>query len=586
MTYNILAINPGHNGAAALVSDGKLVGYIEEERITRLKYDGNPFRAIEYFAKKYIINELVICGTQPQGANQKMPWTNEDPYTCYLRKIQGPDLKFTTMNIGSQHHMLHAASAFYNSGFDTATALIVDGSGSYFNIEGLPAGFEAETIFECSYPNNFKVIHKNFGTNDAVSFKNNMVTTSNAVTVVKAYEAVTNYLGFGFIEAGKTMGLSSYGNKNDSVPELIDENNRGNRKVFLPSYPAGAYIDCVMNEEFLKDKDTANDWHNDHTKVTQFDKDVAWKIQNDSQEAIARLIEKSYELSGNKNIVISGGYGLNCVANYFYLERFPHLNIFVDPISHDGGSTIGAAKMMWYMNQYASKTTDEEVSSDEEVLYEKDPLTTLYLGTEPDYDLSIFDEDEFEITDASKKDIAKLISEENIVSLFNGRAEGGPRALGNRSILFDPRVQNGKDIVNVVKGREWFRPFAGSCLKEKANEWFDMRNLEESPFMMYAVDVLSDKLGTIPSITHVDATCRIQTVTSEQNEHYYELIKEFDDITGVPILFNTSFNLAGDPLVDTLEDAKNTLLRSQLKYLYVPELNKLITKKDNVESTS
>ena len=120
-------------------------------------------------------------------------------------------------------------------------------------------------------------------------------------------------------------------------------------------------------------------------------------------------------------------------------------------------------------------------------------------------------------------------------------------------------------------------------MKEKANEWFDMRNLEESPFMMYAVDVLSDKLGTIPSITHVDATCRIQTVTSEQNEHYYELIKEFDNITGVPILFNTSFNLAGDPLVDTLEDAKTTLLRSQLKYLYIPELNRLITKKISEE---
>ena len=577
MTYNILAINPGHNGAAALVSDGKLVGYIEEERITRMKYDGNPFRAIDYFAKKYFIHELVLCGTQPAENIQKMPWTGEDPYLCYLRKLQGTDVKINTVCMGHQHHLLHAASAFYNSGFETATALIVDGSGSHFTYEGLPPGFEAETIFDCSYPNEFKILYKNFGTNNPVAFENNMVTVSNAVTVVKAYEAVTEHLGFGFIEAGKTMGLSSYGQFNDSIPELIGENNRGNREMFIPSYPAGAYLDVVKNKQFQIDQEHAKDWHNDPSKVTQLDKDLAWKIQNDSQEAVARLIQQSYDLTGNKNIVIAGGYGLNCVANYFYLERFPDFNIYIDPISHDGGSTIGAAKMMWYMNRTANTPEGEEV------VYEKDPMTTLYLGTEPEYDLGVFSEDEFEISDASTQDIAQLISEENIVSLFNGRAEGGPRALGNRSILFDPRVQNGKDIVNVVKGREWFRPFAGSCLKEKANEWFDMRNLEESPFMMYAVDVLSDKLGTVPSITHVDGTCRIQTVTSEQNKHYYELIKEFDKITGVPILFNTSFNLAGDPLVDTLEDAKNTLLRSQLKYLYVPELGKLITKKVSEE---
>ena len=175
--------------------------------------------------------------------------------------------------------------------------------------------------------------------------------------------------------------------------------------------------------------------------------------------------------------------------------------------------------------------------------------------------------------------VAKLISERNIVTIFQGRSEAGPRALGNRSILYDPTDPNGKDYVNKVKKREWFRPFAGTVLLEKANKWFDMAGLEESPFMMYAMDVWPDKQEKIKAITHVDGTCRIQTVTEEQNPHYYKLIQEFEKITGVPILFNTSFNLAGDPLVETIEDALETMLRSEMKYMYVPELEMLLEKK-------
>ena len=175
--------------------------------------------------------------------------------------------------------------------------------------------------------------------------------------------------------------------------------------------------------------------------------------------------------------------------------------------------------------------------------------------------------------------VAKLISKRNIVTIFQGRSEAGPRALGNRSILYDPTDPNGKDFVNIVKKREWFRPFAGTVLLEKAHEYFDMAGLKESPFMMYAMDVWPDKQKIIPAITHVDGTCRIQTVTEEQNPHYYKLIQEFEKITGVPILFNTSFNLAGDPLVETIEDALETMLKSEMKYMYVPELEMLLEKK-------
>ena len=201
-------------------------------------------------------------------------------------------------------------------------------------------------------------------------------------------------------------------------------------------------------------------------------------------------------------------------------------------------------------------------------------MKNLYKGRSLQYEYELLeDENEYE---ASLKDIANLISKGNIVAIAQGRSEIGPRALGNRSILFDPRIKNGKDIVNRVKKREHFRPFAGTILLEHARDWFDMDRLEESPFMSYAIDVLPDKIDIIPSIVHEDGTCRIQTVTREQNKNYYDLIFEFYKLTGVPILFNTSFNLAGDTMVDTIEDGLMTLRNSELEYMYLPDIDTLI----------
>ena len=169
-----------------------------------------------------------------------------------------------------------------------------------------------------------------------------------------------------------------------------------------------------------------------------------------------------------------------------------------------------------------------------------------------------------------------LITNKNIVALFQGRSEAGPRALGNRSLLYDPRDPDGKDHVNKLKRREFFRPFAGSILKEHVHEWFDLRGMEDTPFMMYAVNCQPGIEEKIPAIIHVDKTCRIQTVTKQQNNHYYNIINEFYQQTGCPIIFNTSFNLGGEPLVETLEDAMKTLSNSGLEYLYLPEYNKLI----------
>ena len=552
---NILAINPGHNGAAALLVDGELKFYIEEERLSRRKYDGNPYRGI-LEAIKYGVDVLILGGTSEQFP--KLPWTGEDPYSALVKKFN-PNLKI--VNVGGSHHLGHAAGAFYNSGFEDAVAVIVDGAGTKRELKVddnfTNPGFETETIFDCDYEEGFKTLYTSYGgnydTRRVVGVEGEM---DSAVTLVKAYDAVSEYLGFGFVEAGKTMGLAPYGKRSENIPPLF-VGGRGNKNVFLPSYPAGAYVDHTRFE-YLTIREDPRAWHSDSSKVTEAAKNLAWAVQEETQTLVGDLIEKAVDMSGKKNVVIAGGYGLNCVANYYYKKRFPDLNIYVDPISHDGGTAIGLAKLIHY-----DMTKDKTIR----------PLDTLYLGPERE---ESYDFGDIETTDVTPADVAKLIADKNIVALHQGRSEAGPRALGNRSILYDPTDPKGKDTVNKVKGREWFRPFAGSMLKEYFEEWFDTYGMEETPFMMYAMDFKTEKHGEVPAITHVDGTCRIQTVTREQNEAYYDLIEEFRKITGVPILFNTSFNLAGEPLVETLDDAMRTIKNSDINYLYLPELGKLV----------
>ena len=196
-------------------------------------------------------------------------------------------------------------------------------------------------------------------------------------------------------------------------------------------------------------------------------------------------------------------------------------------------------------------------------------IDSLYLG--PEYDLSPHIEGET----VNTMQVAKLLEQQKIVAVFQGRSEAGPRALGNRSILYDPRDPNGKDRINQVKHRESFRPFAGSVLLPHAHEWFDMAGLDESPFMMYALDALPHTHHKIPAILHVDNTCRVQTVSLHNNANYYQLIDSFYQLTDVPILFNTSFNLAGEPLVETPEDDIECFECSEIDYLYFPEVQKL-----------
>lgn len=516
----VAGISTGHNASTCLLKNGELVFYIEEERLTRKKYDDYPFLSIDEILK--YTNRLDYLAVSNNTDYQD----DINPFIIYSFKkklIQKPEQVFFLTDEQEQHHLYHASNAFYASGFDQSVCVVVDALGTYKKNNDVE-GWEVESLYHATYPANFKPIVKNLFNYEDKCLEHSSETFSvfNKPSVGSLYSGVSVAFGFSNLDCGKVMGLSSYGN--NFIDIKYKESN-------IPSVAKIQNIDQYSKE------------------------DISYTVQKYSQQYCLDLIKLGIEKTGCKNVTISGGYGLNCVANYYYKKHLPKdINLYVDPISNDGGLSIGVAKYA-YHKIYNDNTIRKQIS--------------LYTGTNKS--------DKIEGKSVSYSDIVSLLISGQIVAIYQGRSEAGPRALGNRSILFDPRIINGKDIVNKVKGREYFRPFAGSILKEDCQEWFDMAGLDESPFMMYAVDVKQDKKHLIPSVVHVDDTCRVQTVTQEQNYHFYNLIKEFKNQTEVPLLFNTSFNLAGDPLVETIEDAIDTLKRSDIKYLYLPEYQKLIT---------
>jgi len=591
----IAGIARGHNAGVCLLKDGEIVFSIEEERLSRQKYDGGPLasmvKILDYTDK---LDYLVVAHTQSlKETAPRVDYTGDDIYTGLARKLglinrkDNPYEHSQVIDLSFVHHKLHAACAFYRSGFKEAVGVIVDGAGTFvpLNYGGeTVVGYETETIFSCNYPADFKTLFKHLGVREGKihsinpKFDSSMYNEdgthechiTDTAGITKVYEAVTEFCGFSSIEAGKTMGLFPYGKPNDKIPQLFMNDGKrptSNRNAIIPNYPNGAFVNLFAYSE-LEDSENSRQENVDLTTLPSR-RDLAYACQTQTQEQVTNLIRKAVEMTGQKNVVVSGGYGLNCVANYHYLEALKDegINLYVEPVSNDAGTAMGAALYV-----HRNLTQDTTVNNDIK--------ETLYLG--PKYDISMDDikklaeEYDAEVTETTSEAVANLIADRNIVSLFQGRSENGPRALGNRSILYDPRDPDGKDFVNNVKHREYFRPFAGSVLQDDVHDWFDLRGMEESPSMMYAVNVKAGKETQIPCIIHVDGTCRIQSVTQETNPHYYELIKHFKDITQIPMVFNTSFNLGGDPLVETLEDAFETLKRSKIEYLYLPETGALV----------
>ena len=607
MTQWIGAITRGHNGGAVLLKDGEIVFAIEEERLSRRKYDGGPFAAMVKF-KEFTdkLDYLVVAHTQPLEESSRVDFSGGDIYTGLARKlglIDGKDSAYDqnfkhrqVIDLSHIHHKLHAACAFYRSGVESATAVIVDGAGTFipmninsgtFNEEFMT--WECESVFSCNYPDDFKTLYKHQGGNGPYPGTHitqipsdregeegfHELVLDDSAGIVKAYEAVTQYCGFQPIEAGKTMGLAPYGKPNTNIPAIYTDGSGGkwrtaDRNVIIPTYPNAALVNDGKYDYLY----TSTDLQNSKVDLTTLEnrRDLAYAIQDESQQEVLKLIFKAVERTGNKNVVLSGGYALNCVANYWYLDKLnkEDIKLYVEPVSSDAGTAIGAALLL-----YHQLTKDKKVRSYTETIYEG----FKYHLTLNDID-NIAEKYGATTSDVDHKKVVEIIRDKNIVALWQDRSENGPRALGNRSLLFDPTIEDGKDHVNRVKRREYFRPFAGTIMLDHADEWFDMRGLEQSPHMMYAMNCKDGVAEKIPSIIHVDGTCRIQTVTQEQNKHYYDIIKEFYDQSGVPIIFNTSFNLGGEPLVETLDDAVRTLYNSEIEYLYLPEFGKLVEMKN------
>lgn len=536
-------ISPAHDSSVCIYEDGKISAFYKEERLTRKKRDRDPIRSVEAAFEKSPGNIDVFSYCAPQDSAASL-----DYFTKMVEKYAKVG---NVANFGQQHHLQHASLAFYNSGFSEAAVVVIDRNGS--DIEHWAR--ESETIFYATYPDQFQTVYKNYWvTNTLAHPKIKQLQNDNpecemearsTCGIVKVYEAATTLIKQDILENGKTMGLAAYGMPDDSFPNLfLNGTNIAISEYFsmLPDYST-AYHD-------LQDISIENVTPENYQVYADF----AWQVQKQTQEAASYLIEKAIQKTGSKNIVISGGYGLNVVANNYYIKKFPGINFFFEPLSDDSGNSIGGAMMSYRMftkdtNIYPMSHTFIHGKN-----HNLDDISGNYIDIEGVCDLLI-----------NKKSVA----------VFNGMAEGGPRALGNRSILFDPRLPNSKELINIVKKREWYRPFAAMVLEEDADLYFKMLGVKSSPYMTVSFDVKDITKELFPGIVHIDNTCRIQTVSLE-NKLIYDLLQTFKKKTGHGVLLNTSFNLAGEALVETPDDAIKTLQNSELDFVWFPEVNKII----------
>jgi len=544
----ILGINRGHNSSVSLIKGNELLFHIENERLSNIKYDEFAFNAINKIVD-YVdyIDYLAVAGVHP--VQRAEMFESLDYYSELILRLGKSFYNhgFELYDFSNEHHKLHAACAFYNSGFDTALCIIKDGMGSEYPIndkrflEGT-YGRELSSSFIASYPNDFKVVRKHIGVNFSLPsskyYISEGVFLSNSFSEGLAFQKTAKLFNFHELDAGKVMGMSSFGTK-------------GKFQI---------YKDGVLNTDIFQYKN--NDLKEGFINVsglTEFEQqaDFARDLQEDIQQCVLEEILDELSKTRQKNLCLSGGFFLNCVANYHILKSLPSdVNVYIEPLSSDAGTSLGAALII--------------ANSLNQIQQEQ---KSIYYG--PTYKVVVKTDNQV-IDSVTSEQVADLIAKGNIVAMFQGRSEAGPRALGNRSILYDPRDPKGKDKVNTVKKREWFRPFAATVLKENASEWFDLYSLNESLFMMYAVDAKQDKKHLIPAVLHVDDTCRIQTLTKTNNLEFYKVIEQFKKITGIPMVLNTSFNLAGDCINETVEQAINTLNNSQIDYLYLPEHKLLI----------
>lgn len=533
----ILGITPFHDSSACLYEDRKIISFYKEERLTRVKRDSIPILSIQKIVDDdaYRLKNLDFLAWAP-------PKAQEDSLFFFKNYIEKYNKNVTTLDFSSHHHMMHASLAFYNSGFDECAVIVVDRNGSFLG----DSCRESESIFYCSYPDNIIPVYKNYWalTNSAhldveENKKNNKdceFTVNGMYGIVKVYETATSLIMQHALENGKTMGLAAYGNAN--YKKLFHYGN-------MP-------IDSLMGHEHIYDEYAATNLELQNLstkKITEKNYKIyanyAKSVQVQTQDAVCFLIEKAIKKLNINKICITGGYGLNVVANYFYTKKFPNIKFYFEPIADDTGVSIGAS-MFTYRNITKDKT-NTKINN------------TFFHGNNKN----------LKYKNNSHKEIAKLLLDNKSVGVFYGQAEAGPRALGNRSILFNATNKNAKNIVNLIKQREWYRPFAASVLLEDFNKYFITNGLKDSPFMTVSFPVKKKWIKKIPGVVHIDNTCRVQTV-DKNIPHLYALLSEIKKNTGIGLILNTSFNLAGESLVETKDEAIEVLKKSTLDCVWFP----------------
>ena len=542
-----------HDSAAALLRDGEVVAACQEERLSRKKHDsGFPSRAVKYVLKEAgigpadldavgfydkpllkferMLSTYVATFPRSFGSFRKaMPlWIHEKLWMPSLirkelRPYKGPILF-------AEHHMSHAASCFLVSPFEEAAILTVDGVGEWATASfGVGRGTDITLFKEIRFPHSLGLL----------------------------YSAFTYYLGFKVNSAEyKVMGLAPYGKPvhyDRIMSDMVHLNDDGSFKLNMKyfSYDYGLTMTNGAFSDFF-----GGPPRKPETWMTEREFDIAASVQKVCEEVVLRMVRYIHRETGLTNLCMAGGVALNCVANGRVIRETPIEDLFVQPAAGDAGGAVGVA-------HYLYNTLEKEPRGR--------PWAHAYLG--PGYR----DEEIAQYLEANGiphrrlaraellSTTARLIAEANVIGWFQGRMEFGPRALGGRSILADPRDPKMRDTLNIkIKFREGFRPFAPSVLEDKAAEWFDIDC--ESPYMLLVAQVREGK-RVIPSVTHVDGSARLQTVTREQNALYYDLIAEFEKITGVPIIINTSFNVRGEPIVCTPHDAYLCFMRTNMDQL-------------------
>ncbi len=571
----------GHDAAAAIVVDGRVVAACEEERFTREKHSAKfPRAAIEFCLKeaglkdvseldlvsyyfsypqmfhsgKYSDNSsamnllarpaLWIPNTAMKLFNRVAGYDNDRSRRAFERNM-GMRLgegKFKAVN----HHMCHVSSTFYDSPFERALCVTLDAEGE--SVSGMMAVANGTDI---------KILRQTYAPN----------------SLGYLYAFTTLFLGFDKHDEYKVMGLAPYGNPapyREYFRSIIHKKPDGSFSV------SPGLITYLMARDGLFGRENQAMYPPSMTKglgparkkdepVTQRHMDIASSLQEALEDTVLHLLTQLRKETGERHLCMAGGVSLNCSMNGKIARSGLFDQIWIHPAAHDSGTSVGAA-LYGYHNLLKQPRT-----------VNKSPQVYLGPGHPETAVQSALVEFDAKIKHTQPKDLYEEVSAAlaagKVIGWYQDRMEWGPRALGNRSILADARRDDMKDVVNhAVKLREGFRPFAPACLAEEADKWFDMTGLPDSPYMLFVMQVKADKKGKIPAVTHVDGSARVQTVTADQNPKFHKLLTAFHKRTGVPVLMNTSFNVKGEPIVNTPADAVRCFLNTQIDMLVLNDV--------------